>query len=87
LSPEVDIRDYSNYLSDLAEWSESVLGEVLITRPSTYLYGASYAIFEAVNGDGGSTSQRATFADSPLLQAKAVKNQVHENSEEFTNNK
>ena len=44
----VVIGDKTNVLSDLDEWSESNPTKILISNPSTYLTGASFAVFEAL---------------------------------------
>ncbi len=41
----------------------------MITNPSMYLSGASYAVYEALGGE-----DLVTFADSPVLSVKSVKN-------------
>ena len=47
--------------------------KILITDASTYLTGATYAIFKAING---AKVEIGKLAQSPVLLAKAVKNDV-----------
>ena len=46
---------------------------ILITDASTYLSGATYAIFNAINGTKVNIGK---FTESPILLTKAVKNDV-----------
>ena len=42
------IGDYEDSISDLKDWSESHEGKILVTKPSIYLTGASYAVYEGI---------------------------------------
>ena len=48
LGADVEILPFDNSLQDIAEWSSNLAGsdQVLISSPSLYLGGASYAIYE-----------------------------------------
>lgn len=63
-------------MSELEDFIAANLGEekVLVTKPSVYLTGASYAVYEAIGEDNGS------FDDSPVLDAKSIKNSVGEST-------
>ncbi len=65
-------RDFDDALSDLSDWGSSLSdpGLVLLTNPSVFLAGASYALYEAL------PEERVAFADSPVLYDKSIKNQV-----------
>ena len=45
------IGDYGDSISDLKEWSESHEGKILVTNPSTYLTGASFAVYEGIGNE------------------------------------
>ena len=69
----VTIREFSDCLEDLKEWSEGLASAgqgVLVTKESTYLRGASYAVFKAVE------SEHVKLQDSLVLGPKAIKNEV-----------
>lgn len=68
----VRIGEVETGLAELAAWMEeqAELGGVLVTRPSTYLAGASYAVYSAVPADN------RKLLDSPILLMKSIKNQV-----------
>ena len=68
----VTIREFSDYLEDLREWSEGLASgqRVLVTKESTYLRGASYAVFKAIE------SEHVKLQDSLVLGPKAIKNEV-----------
>ena len=68
----VTIREFSDYLEDLREWSEGLASGqgVLVTKESTYLRGASYAVFKAIE------SEHVKLQDSLVLGPKAIKNEV-----------
>ena len=69
----VTLGDFPNALVELEDYVTSNVAEekILITKPSVYLTGASYAVYEAVNAE-----EHGTFDDSPVLAAKSVKNAV-----------
>mgnify|MGYP001161585345 FL=1 len=62
------IGDISESLEDLENWSKTFNKSILLTTPSTYLTGASFAVYESI-----SNSQ---FKDSPVMIAKNVKNDI-----------
>ena len=69
----VTVREFSDCLEDLAEWSEEGLAsgqEVLVTKESAYLKGASYAVFKAIK------NEHVKLQDSLVLGPKALKNEV-----------
>ena len=51
------IGDYEDSISDLKDWSESHEGKILVTKPSIYLTGASYAVYEGI----GNAEKVSTF--------------------------
>ena len=51
------IGDYEDSISDLKDWSESHEGKILVTKPSIYLTGASYAVYEGI----GNAERVSTF--------------------------
>ena len=68
----VTIREFSDYFEDLRRWSEGLASGqgVLVTKESTYLRGASYAVFKAIE------SEHVKLQDSLVLGPKAIKNKV-----------
>ena len=74
LGSEVEIRDIASSLQDLTEWvsMHPELDSLLLSAPSTYLSGATYALYSAV------PDTIAVLGDSPILDMKAVKNSVEE---------
>ena len=62
------IGDISESLEDLENWSKTYNKSILLTTASTYLTGASFAVYESI-----SNSQ---FKDSPVMIAKNVKNEI-----------
>ena len=48
MGADVEILPFDNSLQDIAQWSSNLAGsdQVLISSPSLYLGGASYAIYE-----------------------------------------
>ena len=73
----VSIREFSDYLEDLAEWNERLASpqKILVTKESSYLRGASYAVFKVIKDD------YVKLEDSLLLGTKAIKNEVRERKE------
>ena len=45
------IGGYEEAIPELKEWSESHEGKILITKASTYLSGASYAVYEGIGNE------------------------------------
>ncbi|TRY63290.1 hypothetical protein TCAL_06265 [Tigriopus californicus] len=65
----VGLEDITNWQSSLAQWaSEQTDLKVLVTKPSMYLSGASYAVYHTLPTDS------VQFEASPILDAKAMKN-------------
>lgn len=66
----VEIRDIENSLRDLTEWisMHPEADKILITKPSSYLSGASYAVYSAI------PETISNLDNSPLINMKAVKN-------------
>ena len=62
------IGDISESLGDLENWSQNYNKSILLSTPSTYLTGASFAVYESITN--------AHFQDSPILIAKNVKNEA-----------
>lgn len=64
---------YESAVADLQSWASSLPqdSKVLITLPSTYLTGASYAIYEAIS------EEKVAFEESPVMFAKSGKNEVY----------
>ena len=68
----VELRDIEHSLKDLTEWLSlhPEISQLLLTKPSNYLSGASYAVYSAL-------PHNVTKLDhSPVLQMKAVKNEA-----------
>ena len=59
-------------IEDLDSWAQQLDtgAKVLVTAPSIYLVGASFAIYQAVS------AEKSKIAESPLLYPKAIKNEV-----------
>ena len=68
----VELNDITDALTDLASWvgSQSGTPKLLVTKPSMYLSGASYAVYESI------PEESVDFDDSPILTAKNMKNDV-----------
>ncbi len=71
-------REYDDAIPDLSTWaSENVDpssgNRVMLTNPSKYLSGASYAVYEAMPEP---REESVGFADSPVLASKSIKNSV-----------
>ncbi len=68
----VGIRDIDDAIVDLASWGQTLDApqKILLTQVSMYLGGASFAVYEAL------PEQFIQFGDSPVLDAKSVKNEV-----------
>ena len=66
------IKEFSDYLEDLAEWNQGLASpqNILVTKESAYLRGASYAVFKAIKDD------YVKLEDSLLLGTKSIKNEV-----------
>ena len=64
------IGDISESLSDLDQWSKAYNKSILVSKPSIYLGGASYAVYENI------PSNLVHFDDSPVMLAKNVKNEI-----------
>merc|ERR1719330_2212808 len=63
------IGDYEDSISDLKDWSESHEGKIMVTKPSIYLTGASYAVYEGIGN-----AEKVKFEDSPVMLDKTIKN-------------
>ena len=69
----VTLGAFEDAFADLATYVANHVtngGQILVTKPSVYLPGASYAVYEAVS------AEVAWFGDSPILRTKTVKNEV-----------
>ena len=68
----VQLGDITTAIGDLSSLASKLdeSSRVMISLPSTYLTGASYAVYEAI------PEANSDFADSPVLDRKAVKNEV-----------
>ena len=68
----VTIKEFSDCLEDLTEWSEGLASqqEALVTKESAYLKGASYAVYKAIK------NEYVKLQDSLVLEPKALKNEV-----------
>ena len=55
------IGDYEESIPELKEWSESHEGKILITKASTYLSGASYAVYEGIGNE-----DKVSKKDTPI---------------------
>ena len=66
----VDIKDFNSAFLDLNTWATANSDMILITEPTRFKIGASYAVYEAI------PEQRRSFAPSPLLYPRAIKNSV-----------
>ena len=68
----VELRDIEHSLKDLTEWLSfhPEISRLLLTKPSNYLSGASYAVYSAL------PDTVAKLDHSPVLQMKAVKNEA-----------
>ena len=69
----VQFRDFSSATEDLSAWASSQTSPdltVLVTAPSMYESGASFAVYEAI------PEEMARFEFSPLVEPKATKNEV-----------
>ena len=68
---------------------------LLVTQPSTYLAGASFAVYRCAQSDAIATAphsysrsvaaEHRELGESPILQLKAIKNSVEEVSNMQTN--
>ena len=68
----VTVREFSDRLQDLAEWSDALASEqeVMVTKKSAYLKGASYAVFKAIK------NEHVKLQESLILGPKSLKNEV-----------
>jgi len=68
----VELRDIEESLKDLTEWLSlhPEISRLLLTKPSNYLSGASYAVYSALPDTVTKLDQ------SPVLQMKGVKNEA-----------
>lgn len=64
------IGDMKDSFEDIQAWADSNTASVLLTKPSTYLTGASFAIYESI------PQKCVHFDDSPIMLAKNVKNEI-----------
>ena len=71
------IGDISESLTDLEDWSKTYNKSILVSKPSIYLGGASYAVYESI------PSTLVHFDDSPVMLAKNVKNDVFQDKNRF----
>ena len=70
----VELRELESSLEEVAAWvsRHPEAARLLLSAPSTYLSGATYALYSAV------PDTIAVLGDSPILDMKAVKNSVEE---------
>lgn len=65
-----EVNEYETGITQLNQWSSQFKEKILVTKASTYLTGASFAIYEAL------PAQQVAFKDSPVLLSKNIKNPV-----------
>jgi len=68
----VVIKNVDSKLQDISDWihKQENLETLLITKPSNYLSGANYAIYQTI------PEANRKLGDSPILDMKAIKNEV-----------